>query len=139
MNIPNKKSLKALISVHDMGIKQRLDSHHDFLIKMANLDGVNIGVDLEKPESSASEVVNDIQIFVPLEGLIDKEVEKEKQQERLNKAKSHLEIVRKKLLNESFVQNAPAHIVNSEKDKEEDLLGKISKIESVLQDLEKDS
>jgi valyl-tRNA synthetase len=139
MNIPNKKTLKAVISVHDHGIKQRLDNHHDFLVKMANLDDVNIGVDLAKPESSAIEVVNDIQIFVPLEGLIDKEVEKEKQQERLNKGNSHLAIVRKKLLNESFVKNAPAHIVNAEKDKEKELLGQISKIESALQDLEKDS
>jgi valyl-tRNA synthetase len=139
MNIPNKKTLKAVISVHDHGIKQRLDNHHDFLVKMANLDDVNIGVDLAKPESSAIEVVNDIQIFVPLEGLIDKEVEKEKQQERLNKGNSHLAIVRKKLLNESFVKNAPAHIVNAEKDKEKELLGQISKIESALKDLEKDS
>ncbi len=139
MNIPNKKSLEALISVQDQEIKKRLDNHHNFLIKMANLDGVNIGVNLEKLESSASEVVNDIQIFVPLEGLIDKTVEREKQQERLNKTKSHLEIVRKKLHNESFVQNAPVHIVDAEKGKEEDLLGQISKIESVLQDLEKDS
>ena len=74
-----------------------------------------------------------------LEGLIDKAVEKEKQQERLNKAKTHLEIVRKKLLNESFVKNAPAQIVNAERDKEEDLLGQISKIESALQDLEKEN
>ncbi|MCP4268539.1 MAG: class I tRNA ligase family protein, partial [Candidatus Brocadiaceae bacterium] len=139
MNIPNKRTLKALISVHDHGIKQRLDSHHDFLIKMANLDEVNIGVDLAKPDSSACEVVNDIQIFVPLEGLIDKEAEKEKQQVHLDKVKSHLEIVRKKLLNESFVKNAPANIVSAEKDKEKELLGQISKIESALQDLEKDN
>ncbi len=139
MNIPNKKSLNALISVHENEVKTRLDGHHRFIVQMANLDGVEIGINLEKPESSASEVINDIQVFVPLEGLIDKEVEKEKQQERLNKSKSHLEIVRKKLLNESFVKNAPAHIVNAEKDKEEDLLGQINKIESVLQDLEKDS
>ncbi len=139
MNILNKKPLKALVSVHDQKIKQKLDNHHGFLIKMANLDDVNIGINLEKPESSASEVVNDIQIFVPLEGLIDKTVEREKQQERLNKAKTHLEIVRKKLLNESFVKNAPAQIVDAERDKEEDLLGQISKIESALQDLEKEN
>ncbi len=139
MNIPNKKTLKALISVRDQGIKQRLDSHHDFLIKMANLDDVNIGIDLAKPDSSASEVVDDIQLFVPLEGLIDKGAEKEKQQVHLDKVKSHLEIVRKKLLNESFVKNAPAHIVSAEKDKEKDLLGQISKIESALQDLEKEN
>ena len=48
MNILNKKPLKALVSVHDQKIKQKLDNHHGFLIKMANLDDVNIGINLEK-------------------------------------------------------------------------------------------
>jgi len=138
MNIPNKNPLKALISVRDKEIKTRLDSHHRFIVQMANLDGIDIGVDLEKPESSASEVVNDIQIFVPLKGVIDKDAEKEKQNEHLKKIKSHLEIVRKKLFNENFVKNAPAHIVNTERDREAELLGQIIKIKSILQDLEKD-
>ena len=138
MNIPNKTPLKAIISVHDNEIKTRLDNHHGFIVQMANLDGVEIGVELEKPESSASEVVNDIQIFVPLKGLIDKDAEKEKQKEHLNKTNSHLEIVRKKLFNENFVKNAPAHIVNAERDKEAELLGQIIKIKDIIQDLEKD-
>ncbi len=138
MNIPNKTALKAIISVHDNEIKTRLDSHHGFIVQMANLDGIEIGVDLEKPESSASEVVNDIQIFVPLKGLIDKDAEKEKQKEHLNKTNSHLEIVRKKLFNENFVKNAPANIVNAERDKEAELLGQIIKIKDILEDLEKD-
>jgi valyl-tRNA synthetase len=137
MNIPNKQKLNALISVRDNELKRELDEHHNFLVQMANLDGLEVGIDLEKPESSASEVVNEIQVFVPLKELIDVGVEKEKQQERLNKIKSHLDIVRKKLFNESFVKNAPVHIVNAEKDKEAELLGQITKITGFLQDLNK--
>ncbi len=138
MNIPNKTTLTATISVRDNEIKTRLDSHHGFIVQMANLESVEIGVELEKPESSASEVVNDIQIFVPLKGLIDKDAEKEKQKEHLNKTNSHLEIVRKKLFNENFVKNAPAQIVNAERDKEAELLGQIIKIKNIIEDLEKD-
>ncbi|KHE91684.1 MAG: valine--tRNA ligase [Candidatus Scalindua rubra] len=138
MNIPNKTPLNAIISVRDNETKTRLDSHRSFIVQMANLDGVEIGVDVGKPESSASEVVNDIQIFVPLKGLIDKDAEKEKQKEHLNKTNSHLEIVRKKLLNENFVKNAPAQIVSAERDKEAELLAQIIKIKDILEDLEKD-
>jgi len=137
MNILNKQKLKALVSVNDKRLKETLDNHQSFLVQMANLDGLEVGVDLEKPESSASEVVNEIQVFVPLKELIDVGVEKEKQQERLNKIKSHLDIVRKKLFNESFVKNAPKHIVNAEKDKEAELLGQIIKINGFLEDLNK--
>lgn len=139
MNIPNKQKLKALVSVNNKRLKETLENHQRFLVQMANLDNLEIGTDLEKPESSASEVVNNIQIFVPLEGLIDKEVEKKKQQEHLNKTESHLDIVRKKLFNESFVKNAPEKIVNAERDREAELLGQIIKIKSILQDLDKDN
>ena len=139
MNIPNKQKLKALVSVNDKKLKKTLDNHNSFLVQLANLDNIETGINLKKPESSASEVVNDMQIFVPLKGLIDKEVEKKKQQERLNRTESHLDIVRKKLFNESFVKNAPAHVVNSERDKEAELSGQIIKIKNILQDLDKDN
>ena len=137
MNILKKQKLKVLISVRDKEVKRELDEHHNFLTQMANLDGLEVGIDLKKPESSASEVVNEIQVFVPLRELIDVGVEKERQLERLNKIKSYLETVRKKLFNESFVKNAPEHIVNAEKDKEAELLGQIIKIKNILQDLNK--
>jgi valyl-tRNA synthetase len=137
MNIPNKQKLNALISVRDKEVKRELDEHHNFLTQMANLDGLEVGIDLEKPESSASEVINEIQVFVPLKELIDVGVEKKRHMERLNKIKSHLDIVRKKLFNESFVKNAPEHIINAEKDKERELLGQITKITGFLQDLNK--
>ena len=136
MNIPNKQGLNALVSVHDRAAKSELDNHHKFMIQMANLDSLEIGVDLKKPESSASEVVENIQIFVLLEGLIDVEVEKKSQLERLSKVESHLGIVRKKLFNENFVKNAPEHIVNAEKDREAELLGQIVKIKEALKDFD---
>ena len=137
MNILKKQKLKVLISVRDKEVKRELDEHHNFLTQMANLDGLEVGIDLKKPESSASEVVNEIQVFVPLRELIDVGVEKERQLERLNKIKSHLETVRKKLFNENFVKNAPERVVNTEKDKEAELLGQIIKIKGFLQDLNK--
>ncbi|MEE8190983.1 MAG: valine--tRNA ligase, partial [Candidatus Scalindua sediminis] len=71
MNILKKQKLKVLISVRDKEVKRELDEHHNFLTQMANLDGLEVGIDLKKPESSASEVVNEIQVFVPLRELID--------------------------------------------------------------------
>ncbi|MFQ5964937.1 MAG: valine--tRNA ligase [Candidatus Scalinduaceae bacterium] len=139
MNIPAKQDLSALISVRDKEAKWGLDEHNKFLVQMANLDGLEIGINLKKPEFSASEVVSDIQVFVPLKGLIDIELEKKRQLERLKKLDSHLESVRKKIFNNDFINNAPEHIVNEEKDKEAELLGQIIKIKSILLDLDKDN
>jgi valyl-tRNA synthetase len=136
LNIPNKQKIKVQIEANDDNAKKRLDNHHEFLTKMANLELLEIGIHFKYSKSSPTEVVRDGQISAF--GIwFDKEVEKKKQQEHLNKVESHLGVVQKKLHNESFVKNAPEKIVNAEKDKETELLGQITKIKEALQGLEK--
>jgi len=97
-----------------------------------------VGINMKKPVSAASEVVDNIQIFVSLKGLIDLSEEKKRQLNHIKKLESHLDIVRKKLFNENFIKNAPVSIVNAEKDKEMELLGQINKVKEILDDLQKD-
>lgn len=47
MNIPNKQKLKALVSVNDKKLKETLDNHNSFLIRMANLDNIETGINLK--------------------------------------------------------------------------------------------
>ena len=139
LNIPNKQKIKTEIEANDDDALKKLDGHHKFLEKMANIDLIRIGIDFRySPKiSPLSEVVGDYQIFAFVEDMYDKEKERNKQQEHLNKVESHLGVVQKKLHNESFVKNAPEEIVNAEKDKETELLGQITKIKEALQGLEK--
>jgi len=139
LNIPNKQKIKVQISANSDVALKKLDGHHEFLEKMANIEIKDIGIDFRySPKiSPLSEVVGDYQIFAFVEDMYDKEKEREKQLEHLNKVESHLGIVQKKLHNESFVKNAPEEIVNAEKDKETELLGQITKIKEALQGLEK--
>jgi valyl-tRNA synthetase len=128
-----------LILANDDDAFKKLDGHHEFLEKMANLDSLEIIVRTEHPikNSPLSEVVGDYQIFAFVKDMYDKDKEREKQLKHLNKVESHLGVVQKKLHNESFVKNAPEEIVNAEKDKETELLGQITKIKEALQGLEK--
>jgi valyl-tRNA synthetase len=140
LNIPNKQEIKLQIFAHDDVAKKKLDDHHEFLKKMANLNYLEIDVQTEysKKISPLSEVVGDFQIFAFVEEeMFDKDTERKKQQEHLNKVESHLGVVQKKLHNENFVKNAPEKIVNAERDREAELLGQITKIKEALQGLEK--
>jgi valyl-tRNA synthetase len=138
MDIPNKQKLKAMISANDKEKVDELEEHRKFLTQMANLDDdLKIGINLKKPDSAASEVMEGFHVFVLLEGLIDEEVEKKKQLEHLNKVESHLGVVHKKLHNENFVKNAPENIVNAEREKETELLGQITKIKEALKGFDK--
>ncbi|GJQ58074.1 MAG: valine--tRNA ligase [Candidatus Scalindua sp. AMX11] len=137
MNLPLKQPLEIIFSVHDQETKERLDTHHAFLSQMANLKEIDIGINRKKPDSAASEVVDTVQIFVPLKGLINLETERQKQLDQIKKLESHLAIVRKKLLNKNFIKNAPVHIVAAEKEKELELRGQIEKVKDILDDLQK--
>jgi len=86
-------------------------------------------------DNAASFRVGFNEFFVPLEGLIDVEAEREKLQEELAYTEGFLNKVRKKLSNERFVNNAPEKVVAMEKKKEADALEKIAMLKKRLADL----
>ncbi|MEK7297861.1 MAG: hypothetical protein AAB069_08155, partial [Planctomycetota bacterium] len=105
------------------------------LVRMANLEQLEIGRELAKPDNSACEVIGQIQAFVPLAGLIDNSVEKERQANYLKQLEAHLVIVKGKLENKNFAAKAPPHVVAMEQNREKELTEQINKIKLILRDL----
>ena len=70
------------------------------------------------PENAVTAVVDQVEIFIPLDELIDRE----KEIQRLEKEKANLEQelkrVHGKLSNEGFISKAPAHVVEQEREKQ---------------------
>ncbi|MFH1011361.1 MAG: valine--tRNA ligase [bacterium] len=83
----------------------------------------------EKPKGSASAVIEDFELFVPLGGLIDAKAEKGrlgKERERLLKLVAG---TRRKLADENFVRRAPQDIVEREREKLGELEAALTKVE----------
>lgn len=97
------------------------------IVKLAGLDRLNY-VDA-KIDGAASFMIGTIEVYVPLEGLIDAAEEKAKLIEELNYTKGFLESVMKKLNNERFVNSAPANVVDLERKKQADAEAKIQALE----------
>ncbi|UJS17472.1 MAG: valine--tRNA ligase [Candidatus Jettenia sp.] len=135
MNIMEKQKLNAVISFSENG-EFELKEHTDLLRRMANLEHLEIGKNLTKPINSASEVIGQIQAFVPLTGIIDPMAEKERQLKHLKQLEDHLLVVRRKLENQNFVARAPAHVVAMEQNRQKELLDQIGKVRLILHDLE---
>jgi len=79
--------------------------------------------------------VRDIDIFVPLGKVIDIDKEKERLTRNLNQIKKELERSERKLSSSQFLQKAPLEVVEKEKEKREELSGKIKKLEKILEEL----
>ena len=95
---------------------------------MTRLNGLHVQPEDEKPSDAATYIFNDIEIYVPLKGLVDVDSELEKLSRERVKVESSLKQVNGKLGNEKFLSNAPVAIVNKEKSKKEELDNRLHRI-----------
>ena len=104
-------------------------SNKQLFNSLANVESIFVGPEIKKPSQSATEVSEGVELYIPLEGLVDFEKEKDKMNKRIVKLKSLIGGIQKKLSNESFTMNAPGNIVNHEKKKMIKLKDEMNKIQ----------
>ena len=90
----------------------------------------------KRPPKTALAVVKGGELYVHLEGLIDLKAEAAKQEKESQKLEKYVQSITGKLSNEQFVKNAPAELVEAEKDKLREAKEKITRIASNLKFLE---
>jgi len=91
------------------------NKHH--LSQLLNIVNIDSGENIDKPEQSATAVVDNLEIFLPLEGLIDIDKEVERLKSKISDVKARMDNVKKKLDNENFIKRAPEKIVDYERKK----------------------
>jgi valyl-tRNA synthetase len=114
-----------------------LQTYGHYVIDLAKLSTLEVRRDGERPRMAASAVVQELELFVPLEGLLDFEEESKRLQKEISKLEPELARVEKKLANDNFLNRAPADIVAKENDKLERLGGKLDKLNKQLERLTK--
>ena len=88
------------------------------LQRLGKVATLTVGEDLAKPLNSATAVVKNMELFIPLEELIDLEVERERLSKRIREAEGRLAAVEQKLGNSNFIQRAPESVVAREREKQ---------------------
>jgi len=89
----------------------------------------------EKPRKAMSAVVGDIEVYLPLEGLIDLGKEKERLTRELESAQTEIAKVEKKLQNHEFMEKAPQEVVQREKTKKAELQQRRIRLQQRLEDV----
>lgn len=118
MRIPPAKKADVVIKVGDATRQALLDGASDYIRELGRIASITTGADVERPPASGTAVLSDLEVYVPLEGLIDLDVERQRQQKELDKLEKLLGGLEKKLQNEKFLANAPAEVVENEKQKQ---------------------
>ena len=110
----------------------RGDAYVRALARVATIDVLEAGAPTPK---SATALVGDMEVRVPLEGLIDKDAEIGWLGRQLDKLAKHLDRSRAKLENPSFRDRAPAEVVEKEHGRALELESSIGKLEAQLETL----
>ncbi len=132
MNISPGKALPVLFRNGSEEDRQRLRDNRQFLIRLASLESITWLESAEEAPMSATSLVGDMEILVPMAGVIDKDAETARLGKEIDKLKKDLGRVEGKLNNPSFVDKAPGAVVEKEKAKLVDMRGALSKLEEQL-------
>jgi valyl-tRNA synthetase len=97
----------------------QLDEQRLLLSRMARLNNDDLSIVASipaRPKAAATLVIGDIEVFIPLAGLIDLDAERARLTKDLESAVADAERKRTRLSDESFTGKAPAAVVQKERD-----------------------
>ena len=120
MDISPNKPLNALLKNVSAEDSRRLEAAKAFLDKLSKLETVTILKDGEEAPASATALVGEMEILIPMAGLIDKDAELARITKAMDKVDKDVSRTRGKLSNEKFVSNAPDAVIEKERGKLEE-------------------
>ena len=124
VNTPLSKKITLLIHTSDAEIDQFLKENINYIERFCNPEELVIANQIDAPELAMSAILTGATIYLPLADLINIDEEIERLTKELAKWTQEVKRVQGKLANERFVANAPAAVVEEERDKEKDYLEK---------------
>ena len=115
MNIPPRSPLPVLLQHGGADDQERLQRNRIFLQRLASLEGITWLGAQDHPPESATALIGDMKLLIPLAGLIDKEAELARLSKEIQRLQSEVERAEGKLQNPGFVDRAPAQVVARER------------------------
>ncbi len=121
VRIPPNTWLTVLVKVEGEEEESLLESTEAYIRHLARVQELRKERTLERPRVSAVAVTAGMEIYVPLEGVIDIASETERVDRELQKIDRELERVNRKLSNADFLARAPAEVVAKERENQRTL------------------
>ncbi|HJV66716.1 MAG TPA: valine--tRNA ligase [Geomonas sp.] len=117
MEVPPSKQIAVLLDCKSQESLELLKKNEVYVMSLARLSDLAIGRGVERPEEASLQVAGDVEIVVPLKGLVNVEEEEKRLNKEIAKIDKDIEFLSKKLTNPSFVERAPADVVEKEREK----------------------
>ena len=117
MNIPPGKSVPVLLADTAENDRRYAQQHRAYLDFLARVESIEILPEGDAGPESATALVGNMKILIPLAGLIDKGAELARLEKEMGKLEGDIKRTEGKLSNANFIDKAPEAVVQKEKDK----------------------
>ncbi|MDY2946864.1 MAG: class I tRNA ligase family protein, partial [Mannheimia varigena] len=113
-----------------------LNANEVLLKSMAKLDSVKVLETGENAPLSVAKLVANGEILIPMAGFINKEAELSRLTKEMDKLKNEVARIEGKLSNEAFVAKAPEQVIAKEREKMQEYLSGLEKLQGQYQEIE---
>jgi valyl-tRNA synthetase len=127
-DIPFSEKCKVFAVCSSDMAEKTLDEYNDYIFSLCNLDTLE-KINKLDGDKYLSKVLADFEIHIPFE-VNEKQIEKYKKE--IENLEKYVAGIDKKLSNSSFVEKAPANLVEAEKAKREEAVSKLDKLKKLV-------
>ncbi len=117
MTISPAKLIPLYLRNFSAELRERIEKYHNTLIALGKLTHIRYMEEDEPVPISASAVIGELELLIPMAGLIDKTAELARLEKELGKLNKDIALAEGKLNNPQFADNAPAEIIAKEREK----------------------
>lgn len=135
MGIPPSREISLAMKLTSSRSAESVQKYEGYLQRLARVTSIQFITGGTRPKLSASAVVQGEEMFVPLEGLIDIDVERGRLKKEMDRLTGLVNGIRKKLGNEQFVARAPQDVVEKEREKQMHMELNLEKLQKSLEAL----
>ncbi|MDD5136562.1 MAG: class I tRNA ligase family protein, partial [Candidatus Omnitrophica bacterium] len=133
-NIDPQTAVKIIVNVREKDTEKLICENMELVKRMARVSGLDVGK-AGRAANSAVSVVGKLEVYLPLEGLIDFEKEKarlKKEEERIGR---EIKAITGRLKDKNFTTKAPKEVVEKQALRKEELSMQLKKLKSSLREI----
>jgi valyl-tRNA synthetase len=135
VQLPPGKKAAVIVRAHGRSAAC-LDQERHHLSRLTFSEPLIIHPEVAKPKQALAAIIReDIEVYLPLEGVIDFEAEKARLEKELHQLQTEIRKTDGKLNSPGFIEKAPAEVVVKEKSRREEQESKLAKLQQRLQEL----
>jgi len=132
--IEPQRQIESIVNIHNKEDEKFLTESAVFIKRLARISDIKIGK-FPKPKNAAFAVVSGLEVYVPLEGLIDIEKERARLKKEEDAVAGEIKAISGRLKDKNFTSKAPEDVVKKQRLRKEELEIKLKKLKENVEDI----